>query len=40
LPGFSGPYGLPVGIQLLAPRFADVHLLAVAKIIEGLIKSD
>jgi Asp-tRNA(Asn)/Glu-tRNA(Gln) amidotransferase A subunit family amidase len=40
LPGFSGPYGLPVGIQLLAPRFADVHLLAVAKIVEGLINSD
>lgn len=40
LPGFSGPYGLPVGIQLLAPRFADVHLLEVAKIIEDLINSD
>ena len=40
LPGFSGPYGLPVGIQLLAPRFADVHLLAVAKIVEDLINSD
>ena len=40
LPGFSGPYGLPVGIQLLAPRFADVHLLAVAKIVESLINSD
>ena len=40
LPGFSGPYGLPVGIQLLAPRFADVHLLAVAKIVEELINSD
>ena len=37
LPGFTGPYGLPVGIQLLAPRFADIHLLQVAKIVEGLI---
>jgi len=37
LPGFSGPYGLPVGIQLLAPRFADIHLLQVAKIVERLI---
>ena len=37
LPGFTGPYGLPVGIQLLAPRFADIHLLQVAKILEGLI---
>jgi Asp-tRNA(Asn)/Glu-tRNA(Gln) amidotransferase A subunit family amidase len=37
LPGFTGPYGLPVGIQLLAPRFADIHLLQVARIVEGLI---
>jgi Asp-tRNA(Asn)/Glu-tRNA(Gln) amidotransferase A subunit family amidase len=40
LPGLTGPYGLPVGIQLLAPRFADVHLLAVAKIVQGLIYQD
>ena len=38
LPGFTGPYGLPVGIQLLAPRFADVRLLQAAKIVESLIR--
>ncbi len=37
LPGFSGPYGLPVGIQLLAPRFADSHLLRTAQVVEALI---
>lgn len=39
LPGFSGPYGLPVGIQLLAPRFADSHLLRTAQLVEELIIS-
>jgi Asp-tRNA(Asn)/Glu-tRNA(Gln) amidotransferase A subunit family amidase len=37
LPGFRGPYGLPVGIQLVAPRFADSHLLDTAMVIEALI---
>jgi Asp-tRNA(Asn)/Glu-tRNA(Gln) amidotransferase A subunit family amidase len=38
LPGFNGPYGLPVGIQLVAPRFADRALLETAQLIEQLIQ--
>lgn len=38
LPGFRGPANLPVGIQLVAPRFKDRHLLATAARIEALIK--
>ena len=38
LPGFSGPYGLPVGIQLVAPRFADSGLLATGRVVESLIR--
>jgi Asp-tRNA(Asn)/Glu-tRNA(Gln) amidotransferase A subunit family amidase len=30
LPTHTGPHGLPVGIQLVAPLYADNHLLAVA----------
>jgi Asp-tRNA(Asn)/Glu-tRNA(Gln) amidotransferase A subunit family amidase len=30
LPTHRGPQGLPVGIQLVAPRFADRRLLACA----------
>lgn len=37
LPGFRGPYGLPVGVQLVAPRFADSHLLDTALLVEALI---
>ncbi|MGD9622663.1 MAG: amidase [Mycolicibacterium sp.] len=29
IPGFTGPSGLPVGVQLVAPRYADARLLAV-----------
>ena len=39
LPGFSGPSGLPVGIQLIARRFADNRLLQTARIVEKLIKA-
>ena len=39
LPGFTGPYGLPVGIQLIAQRFADRHLLETARIVESVLKS-
>jgi len=39
LPGFRGPQDLPVGIQLVAPRFRDRHLLAVASAIESMIRS-
>jgi len=38
LPGFRGPSNLPVGIQLVAPRFKDRHLLATAASIEKMIK--
>jgi Asp-tRNA(Asn)/Glu-tRNA(Gln) amidotransferase A subunit family amidase len=39
LPGFSGPSGLPVGIQLVAPRFRDRQLLATASRVESLISA-
>jgi len=39
LPGFRGPENLPVGIQLVAPRFRDRHLLAVAGFVEALIRA-
>ncbi|MGR9092582.1 MAG: amidase, partial [Gammaproteobacteria bacterium] len=39
LPGFRGPQDLPVGIQLVAPRFRDRHLLAVAGVIEAMIRT-
>ena len=38
LPGFRGAANMPVGIQLVAPRFKDRHLLATAARIEALIK--
>lgn len=31
VPGFKGQHGLPVGISLVAPRYHDRHLLAVAR---------
>jgi len=37
LPGFHGAQGLPVGIQLVAPRYRDRHLLAVARAVELMI---
>ncbi|MDH3619918.1 MAG: amidase [Gammaproteobacteria bacterium] len=37
LPGFTGPRNLPVGIQLVAPRFRDRALLNVAAILESLL---
>ncbi len=37
IPGFTGPYGLPVGIQLVAPRFADRRLLRTASEVEAII---
>lgn len=38
LPGFNGETGLPVGLQLVAPRFKDAHLLSVAARVEAIIK--
>jgi Asp-tRNA(Asn)/Glu-tRNA(Gln) amidotransferase A subunit family amidase len=37
LPGFHGPAGLPVGIQLVARRYEDQALLAAAQRVEQLI---
>ncbi len=31
VPGFAGPAGLPVGLSLTGPRYADRHLLRVAR---------
>lgn len=31
LPTHTGPHGLPIGIQLVAPPYADNHLLAIAR---------
>jgi Asp-tRNA(Asn)/Glu-tRNA(Gln) amidotransferase A subunit family amidase len=36
VPGFSGPLGLPVGVSVVAPRFADRRALAAAKALEAL----
>jgi Asp-tRNA(Asn)/Glu-tRNA(Gln) amidotransferase A subunit family amidase len=37
LPCIFGPGGLPVGIQLVAPRYRDRHLLAVAAVVEAML---
>ena len=37
LPCGFGDEGLPIGLQLSAPRGADMDLLAVARVIEGLL---
>jgi len=39
LPGLTGPHGLPVGIQLVAPRYADAHLLTVAQTVSDVLQS-
>jgi Asp-tRNA(Asn)/Glu-tRNA(Gln) amidotransferase A subunit family amidase len=36
VPGFSGPLGLPVGVTVVAPRFADRRALAAAKALDEL----
>ena len=33
VPGFTGPNGLPVGLQLVGPRFEDAQVLAAAQTI-------
>lgn len=38
LPGFRGPYGLPVGVQLVGPRYSDSRLLSVAAVVEALLQ--
>jgi Asp-tRNA(Asn)/Glu-tRNA(Gln) amidotransferase A subunit family amidase len=36
VPGFKGPNGVPVGLQLVGPRFEDGRILAVADTVGGL----
>lgn len=38
LPGLAGPAGMPVGIQLVAPRGADASLLAAAAAVAPLLE--
>ena len=33
LPSHSGPSGMPVGVQLVAPRYADSGLLGIAQLV-------
>ena len=39
LPGFVGPSGMPVGLSLVAARYKDRHLLAMAKTHRGALRS-
>ena len=39
VPGLAGPAGLPVGLQLVAPRYRDMQLLAVAESLGALLAS-
>ena len=38
LPGFTGPHDLPVGVQLVAPRYSDARLFDVALCVERLLQ--
>lgn len=38
LPGLVGPHGLPVGVQLVGPRYGDNKLLAVAGTVGALLQ--
>lgn len=40
VPGFTGPQGLPVGVQLVGARNTDHRVLAAASILEALISAD
>lgn len=37
VPGLRGPAGLPVGVQLVGARFADMQVLAAAAVLEKLL---
>ena len=37
VPGLKGPAGLPVGVQLVGARFADMQVLAAAAVLEKLL---
>ena len=38
IPAFTGPHGLPVGLQLVAPIGEDAGLLAIAEWVAGVLK--
>ncbi|PQK14299.1 hypothetical protein BB8028_0004g12290 [Beauveria bassiana] len=40
MPGFQGVHGMPVGLSLLAPRFKDAQLLAVAVPVGALFETE
>ncbi len=40
IPGLTGPAGLPVGVQLVGARFADMQVLAAALVLEKLLAGD
>jgi Asp-tRNA(Asn)/Glu-tRNA(Gln) amidotransferase A subunit family amidase len=37
VPGLSGPTGLPIGIQLVGPRYGDARLLQVGRWVEAAL---
>ena len=37
VPGLTGPAGLPVGVQFVGARFADMQVLAAAAVLENLL---
>ena len=39
VPGLTGPADLPVGVQLVGARFADMRLLGAAAILDQLLAS-
>ena len=40
VPGLTGPAGLPVGVQFVGARFADMQVLAVAAVLENLLAGE
>lgn len=40
MPGFQGAHGMPIGLSLLAPRFKDAQLLAVAAPVAAIFESE
>ncbi|MDE0488779.1 MAG: amidase [Gammaproteobacteria bacterium] len=40
IPGLTGPAGLPVGVQFVGARFADMQVLAAAAMLENLLAGE
>ena len=40
IPCIKGPKGLPVGIQIVGPRFSDARLLAIGAAVAPVIDAD